>query len=620
MDQAVRQAGHPFAEVRFEAVPEEGTIESVRFVVNEGPRTRLRKVSVLPEGPGAEAVERSELQSYFDFPAEGILGSGDVLYRRAQVESAVGEVERAFLLKGYVDVEAGPIDVQFNEERTAADVVVPVQTGPRYTLRVEPPKGIPDGVDLEQFKRDKWHKKEYTLRTPAEMAAALRRDLRNDGYQLAEVTPEYDPPGDGETVVEVRLRVEAGPKLALSTIEVENEGGRTAPDFIKGLFRLSPGDILKEEDLLMGRERLYATGLFSRVQLELTPDEEGGKDGTRPASLHVAVAELEARSVDLELGFGSYELLRAGVRYRDRNLFGGARGFDAALRGSLKSGQFELGYTDPYTFGLSNIFTARGGAEFRVEPSFTRQSLYGTLALQHELSTKTTLTGGYRFRYSEVSDVSVTEETEEGDSTEAGVFLGLRYDGRDNPIIPESGILAGVGTFWSTPALLADLHFLETSANLTAFIRLSEKREEGAATVLALSGRFITRDPLGDTFDLPIQDRLFLGGESSIRSFGESEVGPSEDGDPLGGLTAAEAHVELRQHLVGDLYAGLFYDVGVVNEEPYDLSGPFGHAIGVGLRYYLPVGPARLDFAWNPGERFAADQSWAIHFSFGFSF
>ena len=33
-----------------------------------------------------------------------------------------------------------------------------------------------------------------------------------------------------------------------------------------------------------------------------------------------------------------------------------------------------------------------------------------------------------------------------------------------------------------------------------------------------------------------------------------------------------------------------------------------------------PIGPIRVDFAYNPMHRFAAKRKWAIHLSFGFSF
>jgi outer membrane translocation and assembly module TamA len=106
-----------------------------------------------------------------------------------------------------------------------------------------------------------------------------------------------------------------------------------------------------------------------------------------------------------------------------------------------------------------------------------------------------------------------------------------------------------------------------------------------------------------------------------VRSFGESELGPSDqNGDPLGGLTSLAATIELRQRLMGDLHGALFYDIGTVGEGSFDFTNQYGSAIGVGLRYYLPMGPIRLDLGFNPGARFASDSGFAVHFSFGFSF
>jgi outer membrane translocation and assembly module TamA len=68
-----------------------------------------------------------------------------------------------------------------------------------------------------------------------------------------------------------------------------------------------------------------------------------------------------------------------------------------------------------------------------------------------------------------------------------------------------------------------------------------------------------------------------------------------------------------------DLHGALFHDAGRVARDSFSV-GQIGHGIGIGLRYLLPFGPARLDFAHNPGPSFAAKRDWAIHFGFGFTF
>jgi outer membrane translocation and assembly module TamA len=76
----------------------------------------------------------------------------------------------------------------------------------------------------------------------------------------------------------------------------------------------------------------------------------------------------------------------------------------------------------------------------------------------------------------------------------------------------------------------------------------------------------------------------------------------------------------MRYRLSGNLWGAGFVDVGSVSAQEWNIDWPLGQALGGGLRYVLPVGPIRLDGAYNPGERFAADRSWAVHLSVGFTF
>ncbi|NTV52526.1 MAG: BamA/TamA family outer membrane protein, partial [Candidatus Firestonebacteria bacterium] len=52
-----------------------------------------------------------------------------------------------------------------------------------------------------------------------------------------------------------------------------------------------------------------------------------------------------------------------------------------------------------------------------------------------------------------------------------------------------------------------------------------------------------------------------------------------------------------------------------------DYFTDFRSALGVGLEYFLPIGPARLDFALNPGASGARKEApYALHFTIGMVF
>jgi outer membrane translocation and assembly module TamA len=89
----------------------------------------------------------------------------------------------------------------------------------------------------------------------------------------------------------------------------------------------------------------------------------------------------------------------------------------------------------------------------------------------------------------------------------------------------------------------------------------------------------------------------------------------------VGGESATTLNVELRRLLTGNLAGALFVDAGNVTEQVqdyFDFSG-FRYAVGVGLRYQLPIGPMRLDLGVNPDPH-ADEDDYVLHFSVGFAF
>src|SRR5262249_16977490 len=107
---------------------------------------------------------------------------------------------------------------------------------------------------------------------------------------------------------------------------------------------------------------------------------------------------------------------------------------------------------------------------------------------------------------------------------------------------------------------------------------------------------------------IPIQERLFNGGENSVRSFTQDDVGPHDaDGDPEGGEVRNLASIELRQRIWRSFSGAAFFDYGNVGLTTSDAFHDFRPALGIGLRYGLPIGPFRVDVGFNPAQRSGED-------------
>ena len=105
-----------------------------------------------------------------------------------------------------------------------------------------------------------------------------------------------------------------------------------------------------------------------------------------------------------------------------------------------------------------------------------------------------------------------------------------------------------------------------------------------------------------------------------MRSFAERKLGPKDiGGNPLGGDFYTVFNAEWDYPIKGALGGAVFADAGNLLGASEVSLDDMRYAIGVGLRYKLPIGPVRIDYGYNPSPK-AGDASGAFHLSFGFAF
>ena len=136
---------------------------------------------------------------------------------------------------------------------------------------------------------------------------------------------------------------------------------------------------------------------------------------------------------------------------------------------------------------------------------------------------------------------------------------------------------------------------------------------------------------------LPIESRFFVGGGNSVRGFKENSRGPLGPGlEPRGGrvllLTNAEIRFPIpllaRYHFGGALFldGGTTWnsvdeirlrDFRIVADEEQVGREDYFYGAGIGVRYYTPVGPLRLDIGFPLKKTAGMDYEYRIHISLG---
>lgn len=590
------------------------TATGVQFAVEEGRKYRLGEISFT----GARAYAPAYLRQFFRFPQEGLFGTGAEIFVEDAVKTGVTGIEELYLLDGYYDVSIERLPPVFSPDGTA-DVTITIAEGPRYTLEAQ--RIVAGDLNEDQI-RVLLHTlpaqgQPYYTRLAAEAATVLRNTLGDWGFR-AEV--RYDVRMERLSQergnVSVTYSVTAGKPLMFLDYRVINEGDRplrTREFLITSRFPFEPGDTIDRGRLTLGLSRLYSLGIFRAIEVEVIPTVES-EGPFQPAVIEIRVREDDSRFVEAAAGWGTWELLRGSVRYTDLNLFGTGRAWTLDASANFRGYGVGMNIQDRVLFGPASLLSANVRYRYAVEPSFTVTEGNASLLFGYSIGTLWNFEASYTYSLSRAVSTGESPETEDELFTTGRVGVQGSFDTRNSALLPATGVLLSSGVSLSSRLLGSERSFLQYDIRGETYLGLF------GFGVLALAARFETKQILDAGGMLPIQERLFLGGDS-VRSFGRNMLSPvGPEGEAVGGLTAARATVELRFPVWRELHLALFSDLGVVSPSSFSLDGAFGTAFGAGVRYYLPVGPIRLDAAYNPGELHADTNRWELVFAVGFNF
>ena len=203
----------------------------------------------------------------------------------------------------------------------------------------------------------------------------------------------------------------------------------------------------------------------------------------------------------------------------------------------------------------------------------------------------------------------------------------------DHPIFPRSGSkyqagvdFAGVGgnSRFIKP-LLETIWYLPQTSRTTIGLRLQYQH---------LFARSVDQ--------IPIFERLWLGGEYSVRGYDIRRIGPTlSDMDPnipsetyqgrslIGGNKSFLANAEYQISIADPVRIVFFYDAGQVRDFGQDFSmDSFKTSTGIELRFFIPMlnVPFRLIYAWNPqsegiyNDRLLPQEDTVFRFAVGTTF
>ena len=462
----------------------------------------------------------------------------------------------------------------------------------------------------------------------------------NEGFPQANFQYLAAPADDADRV-RLTYRITEGPQIRVKQVLLAGYE-HTRPGVIRREVRLQPGGPLREGEVVETQRRLYNLGIFSRVQV--APQNPAGSNPEKT----VVVAVEESKRYTLAYG-GGIEVQRLGgsstnpagstlsasprgiLELSRSNFAGRAQTLAFKLRASTLQYRGLVSFTAP-SFLTNPKFTLllTGFADkTRDVRTFTSSRYEGSFEVVQRYSATTSFLYRYSFRHVLVNASSLRVSPNQiplfSQPTRISSF-GVSWirDRRDNPAD------ATRGSFTTTDLSLAATPIGASASFARVFAQNSTFHPLGRRLTFARSARFAVEEPFSDTtgIEIPLPERFFAGGGSSLRGFALNQAGPRDPntGFPIGGLTELVFNQELRfpmrlPFVASRLGGAVFYDAGnvfdrlghinlrtspsAVSTSTGDLNY-FSHTVGFGFRYATPIGPVRLDLGYqlNPPQFF----------------
>ena len=577
---------------------------TITFFVFEGEKVKVQSISFV--GVTLPAQRLKEVMSL----TEGDAFNPDLIDRDKD------SLKEFYGALGYVDASVKDIETQMDKAAARVSIVVDIDEGKKteigsVEITGEPPSAREKLMALIRIKPgDPYNEVDIT-----DARFRILDYFVNSGHMNVDVIVTRTVENYKANVV---FKVTGGAeKFFGKTVIIGNE---------KTKYKVFSRELLYKEGqpysfrlLAEQRQRLYKLGLFTDVEIETVDGEDAEKD------VLIKVAEGKAGSVEFGVGYGEFEKYRGYVEVGYRNLWGMNREGLLRVEASSLENRYILQYNEPWFLGKRLPFRTFFLYERRTELNFDNgDTLYKlqrysvTAGVEKKLSDKLKTELYYEFSLVRTFDVQpdvILSREDTGTLAISGIKPAIIYDTRDNPFDPHQGFLAGLSMKVASFLLLSETDFVKVEAYGSNFHRLSKR------ITLALSARGGVAYGMGSTEQLPIVERFFLGGRSTVRGYPQDSLGPKgADGNPTGGNAYLMGNIEFRTDIGKGFGLVPFFDMGNVwlrakDVDPMQLK----FTTGLGLRYSTPVGPLRVDYGFKL-NREAGESRGEIHFSVGHAF
>jgi outer membrane protein insertion porin family len=711
--------GYQFAEVKPETKAVEGgtKLVHVTFHVTEGPKVRIRDIDfvgnkAVSDGKLNRKMKENKEKGFFGF----ITGGGT--YKEDKFADDAQLITDAYRDEGFIMAQVGQPQMRTLEDspdgRTRwIQLQVPITEGKKYAVGnfdFDGNKVVKSEALRPLFKLEKGET--YSQKKIKKGLEKAQEIYGSGGYMEFTAYPDLKPrdqPAEGDAangppapagppapgpsaktangkeeppVVDVTMRVDEGKQYYVNRITFV--GNTTTRDnVIRRELRVLEAGLFNTQALKDSVRRINQLGYFKPLEGE-SVDVQKTANADNKVDIQLKFEEQNRNQLTFGAGVSQFDGFFGQLSFQTSNFLGRGETFTATAQQGNRAKNYQLAFTEPFLFDRPmtagiDLFAR----EIRYEGQFTQASAGGNVVFGFQVANYSRMFVNYSYERVKVKDLNPLYQDPlvlagnpflydslligaGGQRTISKIGPSFVFNTVDHPIFPTSGRrvtlsfdFAGVG---------GNTNFYNPRAEGIWYMPIGARRR----TSLGFRAQAEYISPYGSTTELPIFEKLFLGGEYSMRGFDLRTVGPRDQATGLvvGGNKSLLFNAEYLITIAGPVRLVLFYDVGQVRDrgqsfgwsEPvtqttypgalipnsndlYSVFSPFQNefdpltetigqrsawksSTGAEIRFFMPVlnVPFRLIFAANPSRGGVLDNNlqpekkWKFRFAVGSTF
>ncbi|GMW01987.1 MAG: outer membrane protein [Candidatus Hydrogenedentota bacterium] len=576
----------------------------ITYLIDEGRKARIHSIAV----EGNEALsDRKVRRSMATKRRWWFLGGK---YDEEKFNADMGAIKDKYGDVGRLEAEVTRADLQYTENAKGLNITIYVDEGPEYSV------GSLELADNTVFDDDeimgllKVEAGDIHNRGQVEAdAQTITKGYADSGYVNAETTPQVTLNRDNNTTNVVH-RVAEGDLKYVKEIKITGNDV-TRDDVIRREVFMNPGERFDGSLMEATRIRLNNTEYFEAVRMNLE-DIEGDDEFS---NLIIDVDEGKTGfwnfgfGYNTDEGFGGYTELKFDNFdiMKWPTFSGGGQQLRIRLALGQRRTEYNISFTDPeflgYPLGFGfDLFDE--SVEYTGGTDYTEESRGIQLRFAKVLSPYVTARAAYRFRSVNYSDFDTglfnPYRDYLGGDTTSSTLWGINRTTVDNTRDATRGArhdlqieFAGLG---------GDNDFYKLDHDSTWYWSFGEEKK----WVLSYRSRQGIGGTWGNSDVIPLSDRYFAGGSTTVRGYDNRDIGPKVkefiffgEERAVGGELRLLNSVEIKYKVNKMLRLYGFIDGGGVWLEPSDFGfGDMKYGAGVGIGFDVPrFGPIRLDYA-----------------------